>query len=197
MHNDTIARLFKADKSIVQPFRSSAHQDSVPRGPEAEEKHQLELKSADQKVRRAAQLRDESNDRLHAIKESSLSMARANPTSVHLQKYEEEAYMASMEIHLRSAPTRKSAKLFHPIFKSAAIGDVRGTNPHTLEGLSGEPYHLQMQNVHKLASEFATGVVKDAHVVAMKAHEYAAVNQSMENSISANIASANRLIKGA
>ncbi len=197
MFNADVTRVFKADKTKTKPLVTTAHQDSIQRSAMEEQTHQRELKSEDPRTQLVAKMRDESNDRLAAIKESSIALARANPTSFKVQKYEEEAYCASMELHIRAAPKKQSSQLYHPVF----TGDTRITkaedgkhNPFNLPGMNGEPYHQQMTNIHRIASEFAVGVKKSAHEHAMQAHQEAIDYPSVENSITANLASASRLV---
>lgn len=196
MYNGDINRIFKADPTQLKPLPTTAHADSLPRGPLAERQHQAELKSADPHIRTVAKMRDESNDNLQAIRETSLSLARANPTSEKVVKYEEDAYCASMELHNRAAPKKKSAAMFHPIFKGDSLNEPTENgmhNPFNRPGMNGEVFHQQMATIHGLSASFATGVKKAAHENAQAAHQLAIDYPSTENSIAANIASANRL----
>ena len=196
MFNGDITRLFKADPTQLKPLQTTAHADSLPRGPLAERQHQAELKSEDPHVRTVAKMRDESNDQLEAIKATSLSLARANPTSAKVQKYEEDAHCAAMELHNRAAPKKKSAAMFHPIFKGDSLTEPTENgmhNPFNRPGMNGEQFHQQMATIHGLSVTFATGVKKAAHLAAQQAHQLAVDYPSTENSIAANIASANRL----
>jgi len=196
MYNGDISKIFKADKAQLKPPVSTAHADSVQRGPMAEKAHQLELQSPDPHVRLVAKMRDESNERLEAIRETSLSLARANPTSAKVQKYEEDAYCASMELHNRAAPVKKSTQMFHPIFKGDSLNAPTENgmhNPFNRPGMNGEQFHQQMATIHGLSATFAVGVKKAAHEAAQNAHQIAIDYPSVENSIAANLASANRL----
>lgn len=196
MFNPTITQVFKAHPSQLKPLPTTAHQDSIPRGPIAERQHQLELKSEDPHISTVARMRDESTANLYQIKEVSMAMARANPNSTNVKKYEEDAYCASRELHDRAAPKRKSSALFHPIFKGDSLNEPAENgqhNPYNRAGMSGAEFHKQMASIHGLSASFAVGVKKSAHEAAQQAHQYALDFPSAENSIAANIASANRL----
>ena len=60
-------------------------------------------------------------------------------------------------------------------------------------GMNGEEFHKQMATIHGLSASFSTGVKKAAHEAAQNAHQIAVDYPSVENSIEANRASANRL----
>jgi hypothetical protein len=86
--------------------------------------------------------------------------------------------------------------MFHPIFKGDSLSNPTENgahNPFNRPGMNGEEFHRQMASIHGLSASFATGAKKSAHEAAQNAHQIAIDYPSVENSIAANIASANRL----
>ena len=86
--------------------------------------------------------------------------------------------------------------MFYPVFKGDSLGSPSENgahNPFNRPGMNGEEFHKQMATIHELSASFSTGVKKAAHVAAQNAHQIAVDYPSVENSIAANIASANRL----